>query len=213
MAGPAYVQNTEAIEATRVALAKFAHQVGDGLTEIEAEMRRMLDWLEHDRPRYWKNAVREAWDGVEQAKQSLHRCLMYPIGDERPSCTEERQALKQAEARLAYCQEKAERLKGWCRELRHELFEYEGRIAQLKEITDIDVAQSVALLGKILDRVAEYHELKAPNSREIRGVTHFQIEQPGEGAGSSSSEPVEAPAPTEVEANEIEPNKVEGGER
>jgi hypothetical protein len=208
MAGPAYIQNTDAIEATRAALAKFAHQVGDGLAEVEAEMRRMLDWLEHDRPRYWKNAVREAWDGVEQAKQSLHRCLMYPIGDERPSCTEERQALKQAEARLAYCQEKAERLKGWCRELRHELFEYEGRIAQLKEITDIDVAQSVALLGKILDRVAEYHQLKAPNSREIRGVTHFQVEQPSEVADASPNE-----VAGEAASNEVEPNKAEGAER
>lgn len=212
MAGPAYIQNTAAIEATRVALAKFAQQVGDALTELEAEMRRMLDWLEHDRPRYWKNAVREAWDGVEQAKQDLHRCLMYPIGDERPSCTEERQALKKAEAHLAYCQEKTERLKGWCRELRHELFEYEGRVAQLKEITEIDVAQSVALLGKILDRVAEYHLLKAPNSREIRGVTHFKLD-PTDGATASPASEEQAESIVDDGTKQDDANKVEGAER
>lgn len=194
MAGPAHIQNTDAIEAVRTALAKFAHQVGDGLTELEAEMRRMLDWLEHDRPRYWKNAVRQAWDGVELAKQNLHRCLMYPIGDERPSCTEERQALKQAEARLAYCQEKSERLKGWCRDLRHELFEYEGRMAQLKEITEIDVAQSVALLGKILDRVAEYHLLAAPNQRSGQLGGPARLEPGDQGAESPAKSPSDGPA-------------------
>lgn len=180
MSGPAYVQNTEAIERLKGSLAKFSHQVGEGLTELEAEMRRMLDWLEHDRPRYWKNAVREAWDGVAQAKQNLQRCLMYPIGDERPSCTEERDALKQAEAHLAYCEQKVERLKAWCRELRHELFEYEGRVTQLKEVTEVDVPQAMATLGKILDRIAEYQLLQASRSESRGGGMTRAVEEPAE---------------------------------
>lgn len=160
----AYVHNTEAIESVRGALARFAHQVDEGLTEIAAESRRMLDWLEHDRPRYWKEQVRRAWDGVEQAKQDLNRCLMYPIADERPSCSEERAALKKAEAHLAYCQQKQERLKNWCRTIRHELFEYEGRIAKLKTCGEVDVPQAMATLDRILDRIAEYQQLGSPRA-------------------------------------------------
>ncbi|MGI9457033.1 MAG: hypothetical protein ACR2NU_10750 [Aeoliella sp.] len=162
MPGAAYVHNTDAIEAVKTALAIFAHQVDEGLTEIGAESRRMLDWLEHDRPRYWKNQVRLAWDGVEQAKQDLHRCLMYPVADERPSCTEERAALKKAQAYFAHCEEKAERLKGWCREVRHELFEYEGRVTQLKSCGEVDVVQAIAVLNRILSRIDEYHQLGSP---------------------------------------------------
>lgn len=176
----ANVQNTQAIEAVRGALANFAHQVDDGLAEIGAESRRMLDWLEHDRPRFWKSAVREAWDGVEQAKANLHRCLMYPIGDERPSCAEEREELKKAQARLAYCEEKVERLKQWCREVRHELFEYEGRVTQLKSAAEIDVTQAIAVLNKLLDRIAEYQLLSS-------------------GGGSA---PLRTPSPTPVEPGE-----------
>ena len=164
MPGPAYVHNTEAVERVREALASFAHQVDEGLTEIAAESRRMLDWLEHDRPRYWKRQIQLAWDGVEQAKKELHRCLMYPIADERPSCTEQRAALKKAQAHFAYCEQKAERLKSWCREVRHELYEYEGRISQLKSYAEIDVVQSIALLGRILDRIEEYRQLGSPSA-------------------------------------------------
>ncbi len=164
MSGPAYVHNTDAIESVRAALANFAHQVDEGLTEIAAECRRVLDWLEHDRPRYWKNRVRLAWDEVEQAKKELHRCLMFPIGDQRPSCTEQRAALKKAQAHLAYCEQKAENLKNWCRDVRHELFEYEGRISQLKACGEIDVPKATAALGRLLARIEEYHALGSPTA-------------------------------------------------
>ncbi|MEM6329083.1 MAG: hypothetical protein AAF790_02425, partial [Planctomycetota bacterium] len=99
----ANVKSTDAIESVRAALLQFAKLSGDGLTEVGAEMRRVVDWLEHDRPAFWKEQVRRAHDCVQQAKQDLHRCLMLPVGvNERPSCSEERAALKKAEAKLAY---------------------------------------------------------------------------------------------------------------
>lgn len=158
----AYVHNTDAIEAVQAALKKFAHQVDEGLVEIAAESRRMLDWLEHDRPRFWKKRVSVAWDEVEQAKKDLNRCLMYPVGDERPSCTEEREALKKAKAKLAYCEDKQQRLKTWCRDVRHELFEYEGRIAQLKTCGEVDVVNAVAALNRVLAKIEEYQALGSP---------------------------------------------------
>jgi len=92
----ANVHSTEAIDAVRLALISFAAKVSDALTELSTEMRRVLEWLEHDRPRYWKNEMRLSIDDEHQAQQAMHRCLMFPIAGERPSCYEERAALKQA---------------------------------------------------------------------------------------------------------------------
>ncbi len=39
----AYIHNTEAIERVKSSLANFAFQIDEGLTEIGAESRRMLD--------------------------------------------------------------------------------------------------------------------------------------------------------------------------
>jgi hypothetical protein len=156
MTGSANVQSSEAIEAVKAALVFFKDQVDQALTTNDIEMRRVLDWLEHDRPRYWKTRVRVAHDEVTAAKAALTRCLMYPINDERPSCYEERAELKKAEAQRAYCEEKAERLRHWIREVRHELFEYEGRTSQLVELVEAEVPLAMGTLDKLLNRLQEY---------------------------------------------------------
>lgn len=161
MSTPAKVYSSESIEAVRMALMSFSEQVSDALTELSAEMRRMQEWLEHDRPRHWKMQVRKAMDAAHEAQQALHRCLMFPIANERPSCTEERAALKKAKARLEYCQEKEDRLRHWQQTLRHEMFEYDGRISQLVRLVEIDVPKSIAVLNKILRNLEEYHAIRA----------------------------------------------------
>ena len=160
MPDQANVKSTEAIESVRAALLQFAKLSDDGLTEAGLEMRRMVDWLEHDRPAFWKEQVRRAYDGVGQAKADLHRCLMFPVGvNDRPSCSEERAALKKAEAKLAYCQEKQEKLKHWVREVSHELHTYEGRTARLKEVVEKDAPAAVTVLSRMLGQIEEYMNL------------------------------------------------------
>ena len=204
MSGPAYVHNTETIERIRTALAGFAHQVDEGLTEVAAESRRLLDWLEHDRPRFWKRQIQLAWDEVEGAKKELHRCLMYPIADERPSCTEQRAALKKAQAHLAYCENKAERLKNWCREVRHELYEYEGRVATLKTCSEIDVVQAMAVLGRILDRIQEYQSLGSPSAIPKIDLSSLVDDEADSSKDESTTKTDEKPAGETTEKPESE---------
>jgi hypothetical protein len=160
MSGSANVQSSDAIEAVKGALAFFKDQIEQSLSTNDIEMRRVLDWLEHDRPRYWKTRVRTAQDEVTAARAALARCLMYPINDERPACYEERAAVKKAEAQRVYCEEKAERLRHWIREVQHELFEYEGRISQIVELVEVDVPTAIGVLNKFLTRLEEYQSLR-----------------------------------------------------
>jgi exonuclease VII large subunit len=159
----AKVHSTESIEAVRMTLMSFVEMVGDSLTELSSEMRRVLDWLEHDRPRHWKTQVRIAVDQVHEAQQALNRCLMFPVANERPSCYEERAALKKAQARLAYCEQKAERVRHWQRTMQHELFEYEGRISQLLRLVEVDVPAAIGVLNRIVRHLEEYQSLRATN--------------------------------------------------
>jgi hypothetical protein len=156
----ANVRSLDAIEAVRAALLAFREELEQAVTMIDLEIRRTLDWLEHDRPGFWRRQLREAQDGVTQARAALHRCLMYPINDERPSCYEERAELKKAEARQKYCDEKSERLRYWIREVRHEVFEYEGRISQMKEIIEYDVPRSIAILDRLLVHLHDYQSIR-----------------------------------------------------
>ncbi len=165
MSGPAKVHSTDAIEAVRLALILFVDRVTDALAELSSEMRKVQEWLEHDRPKYWKNQTRMAMDQAHQAQQALHRCLMFPIADERPSCYEERAELKKAKARLEYCREKGERVRHWQQALRHELFEYEGRMSQLMKLIEIDVPQAIGVLNRIVRNLEEYRAVRAADPR------------------------------------------------
>jgi exonuclease VII large subunit len=165
MTGPAKVHSTDAIEAVRLALVMFVTRATDAMAELSGEMRRVQEWLDHDRPKYWKNQTRLAMDQAHEAQQALHRCLMFPIADERPTCYEERANLKRAKARLEYCQEKTERVRHWQQTMRHELFEYEGRMSQLVKLVEIEVPQAIVVLNRIVRNLEEYHAVRAADPR------------------------------------------------
>ena len=157
MGTSANVRSLEAITSVKTALVQFSDRVEQALTILESEMRRVQEWLEHDCPRYWKQQVHQANDDLAQARAELHRCLMFPIADERPSCMEERAAVKRAEARLEYCVEKVERVKHWIAEINREKFEYQGRASRLAGVTEIDVPRAIGVLAKLVERLEEYH--------------------------------------------------------
>lgn len=152
----AAVRSFDAIQRVRDELLRFAHQVDEGLTEVDAEVRRVLDWVEHDRPAYWKERVRRAHDEVHDAKVALERCLMYPINDETPSCAEEKEVLKHARIRLRRCEETQERVREIARKLRHELHEYKGRTSQLKRVVEVETPRAAAELERSLAVLERY---------------------------------------------------------
>jgi exonuclease VII large subunit len=188
MDSQARVHSLSSIESVRTALLAFVDQAGDALTELESEMRRVQDWLEHDRPRYWKTQVRLSIDQVHEAQQALQRCLMFPVANERPSCTEERMALKKAQARQSYCERKVERVRHWQQVVRHELFEYEGRISQMVRLVEADVPQAIGMLGKILRQLEEYQSIRASDPRAAYNDISFARELWPDGEAAASGE-------------------------
>jgi hypothetical protein len=167
MSGPAQVRSTQAIDALQASLAKFQQRVQAALDALDAEIRRAADWVEHDRPSHWRNATHEAEDAVHQAKIELERCLLFSLAGERPACREQKAALKAAQARLAYCRDKADIVKQWQRNFRHESFEYDGRVGQLRRLLEHDVPKARALLMKVLRRLEEYQIERPPEALEL----------------------------------------------
>jgi exonuclease VII large subunit len=198
MSGPAKVHSSDAVETVRLALVMFVDRVSDALAEVNAEMRRVQEWLEHDRPKHWKHQIRVARDKAHEAQQALHRCLMFPIADERPSCYEERAELKKAQARLAYCEEKSERVRKWQQTMRHELFEYEGRMSQLAKLIEIDVPGAIGVLNRILRNLEEYHAVRAADPKSsyndvslAQTIWTAEEDQPASDKDSSEESPVD----------------------
>jgi hypothetical protein len=161
MTNSANVHSSEAIEAIRAGLLSFVEQVSDSIITMDLEMRRVLEWVEHNRPLHWKNQNRLATERLNEAQAALHKCLMYPKTlNERPTCYEERQAVKMAQMRVDYCQRKADRVRHWKRVLPHEVLEYKGRISKLKRLVEIELPTAVGVLERILRRLEEYSAVR-----------------------------------------------------
>lgn len=165
MPGPAQVRSTDAVEAFSAALVRFAERVQNALDALDGEVHRADDWIEHDRPGHWRTQIREAEDRVHETKLDLERCLlMTTVDGQRPACREQKAALAEAKARLEYCRDKAERVRHWQRNFRHEMFEYDGRIGQLRGLLDQQIPAARGMLAKIVRRLEEYQIERPPES-------------------------------------------------
>ncbi len=156
MSGPAQVQSVAEIEIFRGALARFEQQAQAALETLTGELRRATDWLQHDRPAYWREQHRLATEGVHQAKLDVERCLTFPVAGERPACREEKANLKKAQVRLEHCREKQELVKHWNCQLQHELVEYEGRIGHLRRMLETELPLAKAKLQLVVRRLDAY---------------------------------------------------------
>lgn len=162
MSSPAKVLSTDAIEAFKVALAKFELRVQNAVDVLQAELHRAENWVQHDRPSHWKDQLHQAEDDAHRAKIELERCLLFTLNGERPSCREQRSALDDAKRRVAYCREKGEAVKQWQRTFRQEQFEFAGRLGQLRRTLESEVPRARAVLEQIMRRLEEYQIERPP---------------------------------------------------
>ena len=84
--------------------------------------------------------------------------------------------LKRAQARLAYCQEKEDRVLHWQRTIQHELFEYEGRVSQLVRLVEVDMPQALTVLTKIVRRLEDYQSTRPTHPRGAYNDASFARE-------------------------------------
>jgi hypothetical protein len=100
--------------------------------------------------------------------------------------------------------------------MRHELFEYEGRMSQLLRLVEVEVPQAIGVLNKILLNLEEYHAIRAKDpkasyddvamARAIFDEPKADVEPPKDGeAASAAGRTNESAASTT--ANTVQPTE------
>jgi hypothetical protein len=177
MSGPAQVRSVVALERFRASLVEYEKRTQTALDILTAELRRATTWVEEDRPHYWLQQEKNAADAVHQAKLDVERCLIFTtIGDQQPACREERAALQEAKDRLAYCQDKRQQMRHWQGILQHEVFEFKGRLSQLRRILETELPAARAKLQLIIRQVEGYEIERPLESRETPVAAKPQAE-------------------------------------
>ena len=181
---PANIRNIALLREFRARLIAFAEELELSLQTIQADMQKTAQWIEHDRPRYWENATRRAFDNVAATRTALNTCLMRTVGGRRPSCIEEKEAHLKAKRRLEHCQHMIEHVKRWTVKVHHEQDEFRARLSGVRRLLESDIPKSLAYLDKVAGILEEYAEVPRPGE----GTSQSTNAQPSPSGESSPSE-------------------------
>lgn len=191
MGRAAKVTSIDAVEAMTAAVQRFGEDSAAALSDLELELRRALEWLQHDRKMYWAQEVRNGWDRVAQARQELERRrVLHKVADHEPGCREEKRALAEAKRRLHVAEEKVEAVRRWTHAVEKEVNEYRGSVNQLASWLQADFPRAVASLHRMSGALDSYVKLQSTAETLTPGVLGAASRHQGlETAGQPAAPP------------------------
>ena len=165
MSQQADVKSIETLAFVRTAFAAFAHESGQALSEIEIQGQRTVEWICVDRAAHWKAEIRRMSDLVNKAIKDVEHCRTFKkVGDNTPSCIEEKKALEKARQRLARAEEKAEAVRRWTPIVQQQFRETCVRLVRFRDVIDVDCPRAMAQLEKMLRALDAYRQVASPTA-------------------------------------------------
>jgi len=158
MTTPAHVTSIEALHAFRGALIRFADEATSAVDSLRQEVLRTMEWIEHDRPGYWKQQVKRNFDGVAQARTQLEIAQMRTFEGQGPACIEERKRLANAKARLQFAQDQIQVVRHWTIKLQRESDDFRGRNGHLEGILKRELPLAIGKLQRMVESLDRYAE-------------------------------------------------------
>lgn len=200
MSQTARVRSIEAIEDFKTALCRFGADAKAALDAVEMEVRRSFDWL-NGQVQHWRKEVQRREQAVGVARVELNRRKISRIFGQQPDCTEQEEALREAQQRLRLAEAKVERCRRWEPVLRHAMGEYEGPSRQLASLLEMVLPKAVAILDQKTEALESY-VLMAPPPGAVKqapeqagvGVAGVEAETEKGRNGETENEKTEEPA-------------------
>jgi hypothetical protein len=182
MSSQADVHSIDELKNFRVALALYGEDTLGTLGSVEAEVRRTLRWLEEERPVYWHEQMKRRREQVALARSEVFKRNLQKRPDYTPPMSEQKEALRKAEASLQDAEKRLAAVKKWQPLFKQAVLEYHASIQRLKDLAAGDVPRGVNLLTRIIDALEAYIRVTAPSG--LGSATHEPM------AGTAASAPM-----------------------
>src|SRR5664279_4214184 len=109
MGRSARVTSIGVLQTTAGALQRFRGESAGALDDLDIEVRRVLEWIHHDREEYWAQELRRSYEGASQARLQLQQARMSrQIAGHEPACVDEKRAMERAKRRLETAEQKVQ---------------------------------------------------------------------------------------------------------
>ena len=160
----AQVHTVDALKDVRAALILFHERSATAMGDLRQKIDRTVSWLELDRPSYWRDQERRAYDLVASTRVAFETCRLRTVGGRKSDCIEEKKALERAKIRLEYVRRKQEVVKKWMVQASREAGEYRARTGTFQRTLENDVPYMIAQLGRMIDAIEAYSETGTGNA-------------------------------------------------
>ena len=180
----ANVSSLDVLRHLRSALIGFGEECGQSIVGLDMELRRGLQFLLDEQPKFWNGEERRLHDRVLEARQELSRARGMGLKGETPSCSEQKHALERAIAQLRHAEDKAKVTKHWGRIIEHEAREFQGRSNQLSSMLEGELPKAIALLDRAIAALEGY--LSVSPGAHASGSLRNAATPPSTEAGNAS---------------------------
>jgi hypothetical protein len=199
MSSQAEVHSIEALKDLRVAMALFADDVLGALGGVDMEVRRTVQWLQHDRKAYWQEQIKRRREQVSSAQAEVFRRKLAKTADYTPAYSEQKELLRRAEASLRDAEMRAEFVKKWEPALQQAVLEYHASTRRIKDLAAGDVPRALAVLERMVDALEAYLRVASPGGPAMTSPLESIA---GAILGDDPAAATPSPAPAEPEVPE-----------
>lgn len=159
----ARLTSIDAVQAMSAAVESFRQEATSALEDLDMEIRRAVEWIQHDRRDHWTYEVRRGYERVSEARVQLQQAKTFRrIGNDDPSCLDEKKALERSKRRLETAEEKVAAVRHWSRVIEHAVHEYRGTRGQVTGWLDADYPKAVAVLKRMMAALERYVSADVP---------------------------------------------------
>ena len=166
MSEQAAVRSIEALRDFRAALATFAEEALAALGAVDMEVRRTVQWVQHDRREYWLGQIKRRREQVAMAQAEVFRRKLAKTDDYTPAMSEQKELLRKAEAGLREAEHRAGLVKKWEPALQQAIFEYRGTTRRISNLAGGDVPRAIAVMARIVEALEAYLQEAPPSAAE-----------------------------------------------
>lgn len=182
----ARIETVDALRDFRAALVIFLERATTAMGDVRQKIDRTVAWLELDRPGYWRDQERRAYDQVAANRVAYETCRMRTVAGRHSDCIEEKKAFERSKARLEYVHVKQKAVRKWMVEASKEANEFRARTSSFQRTIDHDVPLMIAQLGRMIDAIEAYSGTSAaqptPVSNQVSSVAREQEPSANESA-------------------------------
>jgi hypothetical protein len=185
--GTAQVRSIDVLPLLASGLIKFRGQCASALDDMEIELRRVQEWIGHERKEYWTHELNRAYERLNQARVALQQArLARKIAEHEPACVDEKRAVARAEGRVRLAQQKVEAVRHWKRAVDRAVDDFVRARTQFAGWLETDLPHAVAALNQMSESLVTYIGMEAPTDAAVLEMA------PPPNAEAAASEDAEA---------------------